>query len=114
MKIMPYLCQAKRQVWVKAYASSLDKKLNVPSRDIQFCQTNKSGALHVQHGCLSKQHDLFDCVYLTRTARQKVSIGSVNKARKCLVKSGKVTLLVSRQVIFRKLRTFYEKVTEFL
>jgi hypothetical protein len=40
--------------------------------------------------CLSKQHDLLDCVYRIRTARQKASTGSVNIARKCLVKSEKV------------------------
>ena len=39
--------------------------------------------------CLSKQHDLLDCVYRIRTARQKAATGSVNIARKCLVKSEK-------------------------
>jgi mRNA deadenylase 3'-5' endonuclease subunit Ccr4 len=48
MKIMSYLCLAKRQVRAKAYASSLDEKLNAPSRGIQFCQTSKPGTLHVQ------------------------------------------------------------------
>ena len=42
--------------------------------------------------CLSKQHDLLDCVYQIRTARQKAATGSVNIARKCLVKSEKVTV----------------------
>lgn len=43
MKIMSYLCQAEQPVWATAYASAPDKKLNAPSRGIQFCRTNQPG-----------------------------------------------------------------------
>ena len=43
MKIMSYLCRAEQPVWAKAYASAPDKKLNAPSRGIQFCRTSQSG-----------------------------------------------------------------------
>ena len=37
---MSYLCQAEQTVRAKAYASAPDRKLNAPSRGIQFCRTN--------------------------------------------------------------------------
>ena len=55
MKIMSYLCQAERQVLVKAYASSLDLNLNAPSRGIQVCRTSKTPVMRVQR--LSLQAD---------------------------------------------------------
>ena len=43
MKIMSYLCRAKQTVRATAYASAPDRKLNAPSRGIQFCRTNSPG-----------------------------------------------------------------------
>ena len=38
-----YLGRAKQTVWVKAYASEPDLRLNAPSRGIQPCQTGQVG-----------------------------------------------------------------------
>ena len=38
-----YLGRAKQTVWVKAYASEPDLRLNAPSRGIQPCQTEQVG-----------------------------------------------------------------------
>ena len=40
---MSYLCPAEQTVRATAYASAPDKKLNAPSRGIQFCRTNQPG-----------------------------------------------------------------------
>jgi len=59
-------------------------------------QTNKSWV----HACpalwqrLQKQHGFTTCVYRISMAKRKVSTGSVNVAKKCLVKSGKVRVII--------------------
>lgn len=47
MKIMPYLCQAERQVLAKAYVSSLDLTLDAPRHP--GLPNEQAPALRVQH-----------------------------------------------------------------
>ena len=43
--------------------------------------------------CLLKQHDFAGCVYQDRTTRKELYRETVYKQKKCLVKSGKDTIL---------------------
>ena len=88
---MSYLCQTERQVLAKAYASFLDLNLNATSSGIQVCRTSKPRlCVSSIAGCQQKQHSFFACVYQTSTTIELLSTDSVNKEKKCLVKSGKV------------------------
>jgi len=91
---MSYLCRAERQVLAKAYASSLELNLSAPSRDTQVCRTSKSWlSVSSVAGCQQKQHGFFACVYRFSTTTKQPSTVSVYEEKKCLVESGKVTLI---------------------
>ena len=72
---MSYLRRAEQRVRAKAYASAPDRKLNAPSRGIQFCRTNSPGlcvssmtevstnSAQLFRLCLSIQYDNKTTVY---------------------------------------------------
>jgi len=70
--------------------------------------STKTAWLH--YLCLSNQHGFTTCVYRISMAKQKVSTGSVNVAKKCLVKSGKVKVIIRHP----KSIAFYPKKDSFL
>ncbi len=104
MKIMSYLRRAEQTVRATAYASAPDKKLNAPSRGIQFCRTEQPGlrmssmtevlrkSARLFRSCLSIKYDFFVRVYQSSTTSKQLSTVSANEEKKCLVKSGKVIL----------------------
>ena len=92
MKIMSYLCRAEQTVRATAYASVPDKKLNAPSRGIQFCRTNSPELCVSSMAKVStKTARLFACVYRFSMTITKASTESANEEKECLVKSGKVS-----------------------
>ena len=103
MKIIPYNCPAKRQVRAKAYASVPDEKPSVPSgtpfpAETRRMPKDKSGLCVssipgcIRPDCQQNQHGFFACVYRFSKTTTEVSTDSANEEKKCLVKSGKVTL----------------------
>ena len=72
---MSYLCRAEQPVWAKVDASATDKKLNAPSRGIQFCRTSQprlcvssmtkvsTKTAQLFRLCLSIQYDAQTTVY---------------------------------------------------
>ena len=110
MKIMSYLCRAEQTVRATAYASVPDKKLNAPSRGIQFCRTNSPGLCVSSMAKVStKTARLFACVYRFSMTITKASTESANEEKECLVKSGKVRTPTSKFVNANSMKKVRER-----
>jgi hypothetical protein len=75
-------------------------------------QTSPGSACPAWQKCQQKQHSFFACVYRLSTTTKQLSTVSANEEKKCLVKSGKVTISgipVKSQAVGEKSQAVGEK-----
>ena len=104
-----YLCTTEQTVWAKAYASSLDLRLNAPPRGNQSYRTNRPGLCMSSMTAVSTKAVGFEsCVYWFSMAFTTRSTVSAYEEEKCLVRSGKDIVRSGKDSMWRYLEKYVE------